>query len=166
MSQPQPSPQVKKPNHRELIVGIIVLAVVLAILFIPMIPVDTTYNSTEPYERFATYQVISATTTEGFDLTRGVYQTVAVQITNTDTYGGTFTVKLSLYTIDGLFGSQSPSAYMGPGQSHTFSAQFDTSFGQNVRGEYSVTVPTVIDNQVVIKHKTVYKSIIELVFYH
>jgi hypothetical protein len=166
LSQPQSLPQVKKPSYKGLIVGIILVAVVLAILFIPMIPVDTTYNSTEPYDRLATYQVGSATTTAGFDLTRGVYQTVAVDITNTDSYGGTFTVELSLYTIDGLFGTQSPSAYIGPGQSHTFSAQFDTSIGQNVRGEYSVTAPTVIDNQVVLRHRTDYKSIIELVFYH
>jgi len=157
---------VKKGSHKGFIIGIVVLAVIMVVMFIPMIPVDSTYNSTEPYNRLATYQVSSATVTPGFDLTRGVYQTVSVSLTNTDSYGGTFTVELELYTIDGLFGTQSPSAYVGPGQSHTFSAQFDTSLGQNVRGEYVVTAPTVIDNQVVTRHRTDYKSIIELMFYH
>ena len=163
MTQP---PQVRKPNYKGLIAGIIILAVVLVILFIPMIPVDATYDTTEPYNRLATYQVGSATTSQGFDLTRGVYTTVTVGITNTDSYGGTFTVKLNLYTIDGLFGTQTPSAYVGPGGSHSFAAQFDTAMGQDVRGEYTVTAPTVIDNHVVTKHRTDYKSIIELLFYH
>ena len=163
MTQP---PQVRKPNYKGLIAGIIILTVVLVILFIPMIPVDATYNATEPYNRLATYQVGSATTSQGFDLTRGVYTTVTVDVTNTDSYGGTFAVKLDLYTIDGLFGTQTPSAYVGPGGSHSFAAQFDTAMGQDVRGEYTVTAPTVIDNHVVIKHRTDYKSIVELLFYH
>jgi hypothetical protein len=157
----------RKPNYKGLIVGIIVLAVVLVILFIPMIPVDATYNDTEPYDRLATYQVVSATLTQEFELFgRGVYHRSTIVVKNIDSYGGTFTVIHYLYDVNGLFGTKTTSAYVGAGQTSNFVAEFDTSLGQDVRAEHSVSAPTVIDNRVVTKHKTVYKSIIELVFYH
>jgi len=157
----------RKPNYKGLIVGIIVLAVVLVILFIPMIPVDATYNDTEPYDRLATYQVTSATLTQEFELFgRGVYHRSTIVVKNIDSYGGTFTVIHYLYDVNGLFGTKTTSAYVGAGQTSNFVAEFDTSLGQDVRAEHSVSAPTVIDNRVVTKHKTVYKSIIELVFYH
>lgn len=161
------SGEVKKPNYKGLIVGIIVLAVVLVILFIPMIPADAPYNDTEPYDRLATYQVTSATLTQEFELIgRGVYHRSTIVVKNIDSYGGTFTVTHYLYDVNGLFGTKTTSAYVGAGQTSNFVAEFDTSLGQDVRAEYSVSAPSVIDNRVVIKHKTVYKSIIELVFYH
>jgi len=157
----------RKPNYKGLIVGIIVLAVVLVILFIPMIPVDATYNDTEPYDRLATYQVTSATLTQEFELFgRGVYHRSTIVVKNIDSYGGTFTVIHYLYDVNGLFGTKTTSAYVGAGQTSNFVAEFDTSLGQDVRAEHSISAPTVIDNRVVTKHKTVYKSIIELVFYH
>lgn len=157
----------RKPNYKGLIVGIIVLAVVLVILFIPMIPVDATYNDTEPYDRLATYQVTSVTLTQEFELFgRGVYHRSTIVVKNIDSYGGTFTVIHYLYDVNGLFGTKTTSAYVGAGQTSNFVAEFDTSLGQDVRAEHSVSAPTVIDNRVVTKHKTVYKSIIELVFYH
>ena len=157
----------RKPNYKGLIVGIIVLAVVLVILFIPMIPVDATYNDTEPYDRLATYQVTSATLTQEFELFgRGVYHRSTIVVKNIDSYGGTFTVIHYLYDVNGLFGTKTTSAYVGAGQTSNFVAEFDTSLGQDVKAEHSVSAPTVIDNRVVTKHKTVYKSIIELVFYH
>jgi hypothetical protein len=161
------SGEVKKPSYKGLIVGIIVLVVVLVILFIPMIPVDATYNETEPYDRLATYQVTSATLTQEYELIgRGVYHRSTVIVKNIDSYGGTFTVVHYLYDVNGLFGTKTTSAYVGAGQTSNFVAEFDTSLGQDVRAEYSVSAPTVIDNRVVEKHKTVYKSIIELMFYH
>jgi hypothetical protein len=51
------------------------------------------------------------------------------------------------------------------GETKTFRAEFDTRWLQDVRGEYSVSAPTVIDQRVVTKHKTVYKSIIEVLAY-
>jgi len=157
----------RKPNYKGLIVGIVVLAVILVILFIPMIPADATYNDTEPYNRQATYQVVSATLTQEFELIgRGVYHRSTIVVRNTDSYGGTFTVNHYLYDVNGLFGSKTTSAYVGAGQTSNFVAEFDTSLGQDVRAEYTVSAPSVIDNRVVTKHKTVYKSIIELMFYH
>jgi hypothetical protein len=158
---------VRKGSYKGLIVGVIVLTVVVVVLFVPMIPVDATYNETEPYDRLGTYQVVSATLTQEYELFgRGVYHRNTVVVKNIDSYGGTFTVNHFLYDVNGLFGSKTTSAYVGAGQTSNFIAEFDTSLGQDVRAEHSVSAPTVIDNRVVTKHKTVYKSIIELVFYH
>ena len=149
-----------------LIVGAIALAVVIVVLFIPMVPVDATYNETEPYNRSAKYEVTSATLTQEFELLgRGVYHRSTVIVKNIDSLGGTFTVKHSLYDVNGLFGSDTTSGYIGAGQTQNLIAEFDTSLGQDVRAEYSVTAPTVIDQRVVTKHKTVYKSLIELLVY-
>jgi len=156
----------KSGSHRALIAGIIAVAVILVILFIPMIPVDATYNETEPYNRLATYDVVSATLTEGWDLSRGTYHTSTVVVRNTDSYGGTFSVTHRLYDVNGLYDTETTTAFVGSGQQYSFSTQFDTQWLQDVRGEYSVSAPTVIDSRVVTKHKTVYKSIIELLIYH
>jgi hypothetical protein len=158
---------VRKGSHKGLIIGIVFLAVIIVVLFIPMIPVDTTYNDTEPYDRLGTYQVVSATLTQEYELLgRGVYHRSTVVVKNIDSYGGTFTVNHYLYDVNGLFGSKTTSGYIGAGSTQNFVAEFDTSLGQDVRAEYTVSAPTVIDQKVVTKHKTVYKSIIELLVYH
>jgi hypothetical protein len=157
----------RKPDYKKPLVGIIVIVVVLVILFIPMIPVDATYNDTEPYNRLATYEVVSATLTQEFELLgRGVYHRSTVVVKNIDSYGGTFTVNHYLYDVNGLFGNKITSGYIGAGNTQNFVAEFDTSLGQDMRAEYSVSAPTVIDQRVVIKHKTVYKSIVELLVHH
>ena len=158
--------EVKSKSYRNLIIGVIVLAGLLIILFVPMIPVDATYTETEPYDRLCKYECTSATLTEELELLgRGIYHRSTVVVENIDSYGGTFTVKHYLYDIDGLFGTETTSGYIGAGNTETFIAEFDTSLGQDVRAEYSVSEPTVIDQRLVTKHKTVYKSIIELLLY-
>jgi len=57
------------------------------------------------------------------------------------------------------------SSYIAAGAIETFKAEFDTYAGQDVRGKYSVSPPTVIDERIVTKYKTVYKSIIEILIY-
>jgi hypothetical protein len=151
--------------NKNLIIGIVVLIAIVVILVIPIIPVDATYNETEPYDRLATYEVISATLTEGWDLSMGTYHTSTVVVRNTDAYGGTFSVTHRLYDIDGLDDTDVTTAFVGSGQQYSFSTKFDTQWLQDVRSEYSVSAPTIIDNRVVTKHKTVYKSIIELLLY-
>ncbi|NWG11003.1 hypothetical protein HXY33_04540 [Candidatus Bathyarchaeota archaeon] len=152
-------------GYRNLIIGIIIIAVVIVVLVIPMIPVEESYNETEPYNRLATYDVVSATLTEGWDLVRGTYHTSTIVLRNTDAYGGTFSVTHRLYDINGLYDIETTTAFVGSGQQYTFSTQFDTQWLQDVRGEYSVSAPTVIDTRVVTKQRTVYKSIIQLLFY-
>ena len=156
----------KPKGYKKLIVGVIVVAVILVVLFIPIIPVEVTYSETEPYDRLAKYEVTSATLTQELELFgRGVYHRSTVVVKNIDSYGGTFTLKHYLYDVNGLFGTETTSGYIGAGNSETFTAEFDTSLGQDVRLEYSVSEPTVIDQRVVTKHKTVYKSVIELLIY-
>jgi len=129
------SQEVKK-DHKKLIAGVIVVAVVVIVLFIPMMPVEVAYSETEPYNRLAEYQVVSATLKEEFELFgRGVYHASEIVVKNIDAYGGTFTVKHYLYDINGLYGSKTTSEYLSAGQTKTFRAEFDTSLGQDVRGE-------------------------------
>ena len=153
-------------SYKKIIIGVIVVAVILVVLFIPILPIEESYNETESYNRLAKYEVVSATLTEELELFgRGVYHRSTIVVKNIDSYGGTFTVRHYLYDVDGLFGSETTSGYIGAGNTENFIAEFDTSLGQDVRAEYSVSEPTVIDQRVVTKHRTVYKSIIELLIY-
>jgi hypothetical protein len=153
----------KKKDHKKLIIGVVAIAVVI-VLFVPMIPVDVAYTEAEPYNRLAKYEA-SSTLRESWDIIRGTYHISEVTIKNIDAYGGTFTVTHRLYDVNGLYDTKTTSEYLAAGQTKTFRAEFDTRWLQNVRGEYAVSAPTVIDQQVATKHKTVYKSIIEILAY-
>ena len=150
--------------RKGIVAGIAVL-IIIVLLFIPMIPITESYKVTEPYERLAKYTVVSAVLKEKWDFQRGVYHSSEVTVKNIDKFGGTFTVTHKLYDIHGLFGTKVTKSYIPAGGTYTFIAEFDTELGQDVRGEYSVFPPKVIDQQVVTKHRTVYKSIIELLLY-
>jgi len=155
----------KTMSYKKLIVGIIVVAAILAILLIPMIPVSEAYNVTEPYERKCTYVVDDWDLVESWSLSIGFYVQSDVKVRNTDKYGGTFKVVHKLEDIHGLFGTVTDSFFLSAGASHTSTATFDTTMGQDTLGSYSVTAPTITDEQLVTKHRTVYKSIIELLVY-
>jgi len=155
----------KRVTHRNLIIGVVVIAVVVVIvLFVPMIPVEVAYSETEDYDRLATYVVDNWNLQEKlgwFDF----YVQSDVTVRNTDEYGGTFKVLHRLFDVHGLFGSEEDSFYLGAGESYTSTVTFDTSWGQDTVGDYAVTSPTVIDSRVVEKTKTEYKSIIEILAY-
>lgn len=157
---------VGKAKYKGLIIGIAVLVVILTVLFIPMIPIEETYSETEPYNRLATYEVTSASLKENFEwFGKWVYHRSTVVVKNTNSYGGTFTVKHYIYDVNGLLATKTSDEYIGAGNTVTCTADFDTQWLQDVRGEYSVTAPTVIDQRVVTKHRTVYKSPIQLLLY-
>jgi hypothetical protein len=160
------SNEVKKGSYKQLIIGVIVVSVVLAVLFIPMIPTSEAYNVSEPYERDCTYVVDDWDLTEKWSLSIGFYVQSDVTVRNTDKDGGTFKVVHKLNDIHGLFGTETDSFYLSAGASHTSTATFDTTMGQDTLGTYSVTAPTITDEQIVTKHRTVYKSTIELLIYH
>jgi len=158
--------EVKKDSHRNLIISIIIAVAIITVLFMPMIPVDVAYSETEPYNRLAEYEVVSATLKEELEIFgRWTYHASEIVIKNVDSYGGTFKVTHYLYDVNGLYGIKETSEYVATGETKTFRAEFDTRWLQDVRGEYSVSAPTVIDQRVVTKHKTVYKSIIEILAY-
>ena len=164
-NQPMPPPKtVKIPKW--VIISVVVIAVVIVIMFIPMIPVEETYSETEPYNRLATYQVTSATLNENFEwFGKWVYHRSTVVVKNTDSYGGTFTIKHYIYDVNGLLATRTLDEYIGAGNTVTSNADFDTQWLQDVRGEYSVTAPTVIDERIVTKTRTVYKSPIQILIY-
>jgi hypothetical protein len=151
----------KSKGRLKIIIGVAIV-VVAFLLLAPIIPVDVTYTEVESYEREAKYEVVDAKLSQGFSFSMGVYTVVKVVVKNVDKYGGTFTVTINLYTVNGLFGSKDISNYIAPGGVATFEAIFDTALGQDVRGEYIVKAPYVIDQRLVTKHKTVYKSMFEL----
>jgi len=155
----------KEKGYKKLIVGVIVVAVILIILFIPMIPIEEVYSETEPYEREATYIVDDWDLAEKWSVSIGFYVQSDVTVRNSDKDGGTFKVVHKLYDINGLFGTVTDSFYLGAGSSYTSTATFDTKMGQDTQGTYSVTPPTITDERIVTKYRTVYKSIIELLIY-
>lgn len=158
--------EVKRVSHKNLIIGVIAVAVVVIILFIPMIPVEVSYTEIEPYTRLAKYEVVSATLKEELEpLGRWIYHASIIEVKNIDSYGGTFKVTHYLYDVNGLYDLETTSEYLSAGETKTFRAEFDTQWLQDVRGEYTVSAPTVTDQRVVTKHKTVYKSIIEILIY-
>jgi len=143
-------------GYKLLIVGIIVVAVIITVLFIPMIPVKEAYSETEEYEREAKHEVVLATLKANASM---------VVVKNIDAYGGTFTVTHYLYDVNGLCGTKTTGEYLSAGQNKTFRAEFDTQGLQDVRGGYSASAPTVIDRRVVTEYRIVYKSLIELLIY-
>jgi hypothetical protein len=155
---------------------IIVVILLLGASFVPIFEKQVPYTErieyedTEPYEAPINYVVDRAYLD---DASAGFlnYATASyVIIRNTDDVGGTFYVTHELYTINGLFGSKQQQSYIGPGNSYTFKAVFDTKWGQDVKGEYRVQPPTKTAYRVVTKYRseTRYKtkpvSLIELVF--
>ncbi len=152
-----------KVSYKGLIIGVVVVIVVVAILFIPMIPVEESYSETEPYNRLAMYEVTSANLNENFEwFGKWVYQRSTIVVKNTDSFGGTFTVKHYIYDVNGLLATKTSDEYIGAGNTVTSTADFDTQWLQDVRGEYSITAPTIIDQRVVTKQRTVYRSPIDI----
>jgi len=151
------SKEAKPRDYVKLTIGIIVIALIaIAILFNPMIPVKEAYSQTEEYEREAKYEVASVT----FERNESM-----VIVKNIDAYGGAFTVTHYLYAANILQAKKTTGEYLAAGQNKTFRAEFNTQGLQDVRGGYSVSSPTIIDKRVVTRHRTVYKSIIELLLY-
>jgi hypothetical protein len=164
-NQPMPPTKgIKIPKWA--IISVIAIAVVIIVMFIPMIPIEETYNETEPFNRLAIYEVDTATFTQELELLgRGVYHRSTVIVRNTDSYGGTFSVTHRCYDVNGLYGTKTTDGYIAAGGTQSFIAEFDTAFLQDVRAEYSVIAPTVIDEKIVTKTRTVYKSPIQMLIY-
>jgi len=143
-------------SYEKLSVGIIGVAVVIAVLFIPMIPTREAYRVTEEYERDAKCEVVSVAL-EGNES--------QVVVKNIDAYGGTYLVTHYLYDAGELHKTKTTGEYLAAGESKTVRAEFDTEGLQDVSGGFSLSAPTVIDRRVVTRHRTVYKSLIEILLY-
>jgi len=150
-------------GHRML--AIVVFVAVIAILFIPVIPVKVAYSEIEPYTRNCQYKVVSENLRMSWDIVRGTYYISEITVKNIDSYGGTFKVTHYLYDVHGLYDVKETYEYLAPGETKTFRAEFNTRIFQDVIRKYSVSAPTVIDQRIVTNYKTVHKSIIELLVY-
>jgi hypothetical protein len=80
---------------------------------------------------------------EKWSLSIGFYVQSDVTVRNSDKDGGTFKVVHKLYDINGLFGTETDSFFLGAGASHKSTATFDTRMGQDIQGTYSITAHTV-----------------------
>lgn len=154
--------ELKSSKGLSRLVATLILIALAFILFAPVIPAKETYAEPEPFKREARYEVVSSSLSTGFDLFRGFYTIFEVKIKNTDKYGGNFTVTFYLYDKEGLFGKDVESGQIGPGEERTFRAEFDTRFGQEVRGEYKVTPPIVVDQKLHYVQRVVRKSLIQI----
>ncbi len=125
------------------------------------------YTVREPVEREIRHAVLSDTVIEKWDLVIGVYHVMKVEIKNIDTQMGTFDVILELFDIKGSLGRYKDSHPLAPGETYAFSAWWDTNLGQDVVWEYVVYPPTVVDERLVTKYRTKYrtehKSIVHIV---
>jgi len=158
--------EAKALDYKRLTTASAVAVLVIAILFIPMIPLREAYSETEEYERTANYEVVSVVFREMTGLPDDrVYHLSLVIVKNIDAQGGTFMATHYLYDANGLRETRTTGEYISAGQNKTFRAEFDTQGLQDVSGGYSVSPPVFIDRRVVTRAKTVYKSIIELLIY-
>jgi hypothetical protein len=150
-----------KAHYKELIIGVVVIVLILAILFVPLIPARETYNETEPFSRKATFEVVSATFTQEYGPGGGGIGNSTVTIKNTDSYGGIFSVTHFCVDAYGVR-NETTEAYIAAGGTHTFTVEFDTPpYPSVATGDHSVTQPTVIDQRVAPAGGVVYKSLVD-----
>lgn len=145
---------------RKGLIGGLILVAMLFLVVVPIFPVEEPYTEMEQYERQARYNIIDSKLVASWSISLGIYHIYTVELQNTDDYGGYFKVKFELYDVDGLFEGKSDYHYIGAGGTETFSAEFDTKMGQDVRGQHYVTSPTVTDQRIVTKYRTVSKSLL------
>jgi len=148
---------------RKIALGI--LAILLIGSLIPFIPIEEEYNELENYSRSTTYAIISSKLQRGFDFSRGDYTIYELVLKNTDDTAGTFQVVFKLFDVNGLIGTKTNSVYIQPGSTQTIRAEFNTVIGQDVRGEHAINSPSLIDQRMVIKKRTVYRSLLDILLY-
>jgi hypothetical protein len=145
------------------VLTIVAVVVGVIILFLPVVPVDVPYTTEEPFEREMRYVVLRVDLIEDWHLVYGVFHRMEVEIENVDVFPGRFDVVFELWDIDRSLGGYIDSHSLMPGETHVFSAWWDTDLGQDVRGNYIVTPSTVIDRRLVTRYRTEYKSIFQII---
>ena len=143
------------------------------VLFIPIIPIDETYTTTENYNRTLRYKVISAEVDERLTFGECDYWWEIV-LQNIDVIGGTLTVTYKWketwrpYTCerpgDCIWATRDESQYLESGETWTFRFEFNSEWLEPVVADqqYSISVPIVADTREVTRHRTHYRSIIDI----
>ena len=115
------------------------------------------------HSRRATFEVASATFTQGYRPGAVGIGNSTVTVKNIDSYGGIFSVTHFCSDVYGLR-NKTTEAYIEAGETQAFMAEFDTPpFPSVAIGDHSVAEPNVIDQRVGTKTGTVYKSTIDLI---
>lgn len=161
-------------NKKILVACIIIAVVVIAIVFF-LIPFSSTevystpetYYETEPYQdqvsTLMQYNIVNPTDlNEQWNLSLGFYDVGRVTVQNADAEGGNFSVVYKFKNINGVAKQDSDSYFIASGGSHTFQFTYDSSMGEDVSAEYSVSAPyktvTVTRYRQVQKERTVLET--------
>ena len=145
---------------RKGLIGSLIFIAMLFLVVVPIFPVEEPYTEMEKYERRVRYNIIDSKLVASWNIFLGTYHIYTVVLQNTDDYGGYFQVSFELYDVDGLFAVESDHHYIGAGGTETFCAEFDTKTGQDIRGQKHVSAPTMTDQRIVTKYRTVSKSLL------
>jgi len=148
-------------------IAIIVIAVVV-VLFLPIIPVETSYEVEEKREVRVNYkydhyyrEILAKILPPDWELE------YVCTIENVDAVGGTFTVKVTFFDRGIAACTASDIKYIGPGQKTTFYLRssglaYSTDWGTRYTVESNITPPTKIETHIVTKYKTKYVSLFQL----
>lgn len=165
--EPIPSPSLPPPEKgtsqiKIIVVAVIAIVVILAVLFVPFVPAKETYSEVEQYSKPAGYSVDRDEWDSGWSISKGCYCNIYIKVRNTDVRGGTFDVSVEIQDILTVVYSNSKSQYIGPGESYQFRFYYNTHCDTDYVWSYDVDPPSIIDERVVEKERTVYKSVVQL----
>jgi hypothetical protein len=135
------------------------LSILIVTTLIPILPVEEEYVEIEGYDRPADYSILSSELNASSDSARGAFTIFDVMIENS-VFDGVFQVELRLFDLKGLYGAENTNVHILAGTTRTLRAEFDTHYGQEVRGEVSVTPPTTSDQRLVTRYWRAYRSVI------
>ena len=105
----------------------------------------------EPYQTPLSYSVVDSSLKENWNLQLGYYYEYKITVSNSDSYGGEFTVNFNLQTSKHGALSNTKAQYISAHSTETFSSTFDTDMGEQVSGTYQITPPTKTEYRTVTK---------------
>ncbi len=136
---------------------ILLLAVAAGVLY--LVPVSVADQAQEAYqaqvERQVEYRVTDSSSSTGISLKKGAVANASVEIENTDTVPGTFSVDFTFTTLDGTFTDRDRVSILA-GDKRSAKGQADIAAGQDWKFSYEVIPSTEIVTET--RYKTVTKE--------
>lgn len=135
----------------------LLLAVAAGVLY--LVPVSVADEAREAYqaqvEREVKYRVTDSSGSTGVSLSKGAVANASVEIENTDTVPGTFSVDFTFTTLDGTFTDNDRVSILA-GDKRSAKGQADIAAGQDWKFSYEVIPSTEIVTET--RYKTVTKE--------